>query len=227
MNAHYGKQRKGKLESFREEVLRLRETGLKYREIHATIVDKGYTGTQDTIRGFLSKERRISADMAAAHGQTMELLDKKWLIRLLYKPLEKVRGITQDQLSSVLSAYPLAKVVYDLVADFKELMRSNEPGRLIDWMEAASAHGIAEIDTFVAGLRRDLSAVANAILFDYNNVLAERSINKLKLVKRIMYGRCIFALLKSKMLLLEMYSHINQLRKEPILRIQRSVEVHD
>jgi len=187
----------------------MRDAGLTYREIHAAIATEGYIGTQDAIRGFLSKERRIVDDICATCGRTMELLDKKWLVRLLYKPLEKVNGITQRQLSAVLDAYPLAGIVYGLVDEFKALMRSNEPGRLFKWMEAASAYGIAEIDTFVAGLRRDLSAVINAISFTYNNGLAEGSVNKLKLVKRTMYGRCSFTLLRSKTLLLENYSHLN------------------
>lgn len=109
--------------------------------------------------------------MTAAHGQTVELIDKKWLVRLLYKPLEKVRRIAQDQLSAVLTVYPLAGIIYALVDGFRTLMRSNEPDRLFEWMDAASAYGIAEIDSFVNGLRRDLDAVINAILFDCNNGL--------------------------------------------------------
>ena len=59
VNAHYGKQREGKLEPFREEVFKLKSKGLKYREIHEHIKEKGYSGTQDAIREFVSKERRI------------------------------------------------------------------------------------------------------------------------------------------------------------------------
>ena len=209
VNGHYGKQREGKLEPYREEVLRLRDGGLKHREIHALIAAKGYTGTQDAIRGFLSKERRICADMTNVDGQETELLDKRWLIRLLYMPLEKVKSITQEQLSAVFATYPLAETVYALVEEFKTLMRSNEPTHLFNWMEAATKHGIAEIDAFVAGLRRDLDAVVNAILVKYSNGLAEGSVNKLKLIKRIMYGRCSFSSLRAKTLLLERYLRLN------------------
>ena len=48
-----------------------------------------------------------------------------------------------------------------------------------------------------------IDAVKNAIIYDYNNGLAEGSVNKLKVIKRIMYGRCSFALLRSKILNLE------------------------
>ena len=51
------------------------------------------------------------------------------------------------------------------------------------------------------GIDRDLDAVKNGIKYDYNNGLAEGSVNKIKVIKRIMYGRCSFDLLKQKVLL--------------------------
>ena len=41
----------------------------------------------------------------------------------------------------------------------------------------------------------------NGIKYDYNNGLAEGSVNKIKVIKRVMYGRCSFELLKKKVLL--------------------------
>ena len=67
----------------------------------------------------------------------------------------------------------------------------------------AESHGIDEITGFINGISGDLDAVKNAVRFEYNNGLAEGSVNKLKLVKRIMYGRSSFKLLRSKLLLLE------------------------
>ena len=66
-----------------------------------------------------------------------------------------------------------------------------------------------KIDSFVNGLRRDIDAVKKAVELDYNNGLAEGSVNKLKVVKRIMYGRNSFELLKAKLLRLELKRKIN------------------
>ncbi|KEI07394.1 transposase [Clostridium botulinum C/D str. BKT2873] len=71
------------------------------------------------------------------------------------------------------------------------------------WLHKAAALKINEINSFINGLTRDIDAVKNAILYEYNNGLAEGFINKLKLIKRIMYGRCNFNLLKNKILMLE------------------------
>ncbi|MDR1571514.1 MAG: hypothetical protein LBS32_03215 [Clostridiales Family XIII bacterium] len=64
----------------------MKAEGLKYREIHERLKEKGYTGTQDAIRGFISKERRIHRDLLDTGVGMSELIDKRRLIRMLYLP---------------------------------------------------------------------------------------------------------------------------------------------
>ena len=73
-------------------------------------------------------------------------------------------------------------------------------------MAAVSKSGFCAVDInyYVSGLKNDISAVKNAIILQFNNGLAEGSVNKLKVIKRIMYGRCSFKLLKFKLLRLEL-----------------------
>ena len=60
---------------------------------------------------------------------------------------------------------------------------------------------ISELQSYVEGISSDLDAVKNAIQYDYNNGLAEGSVTKIKLIKRVMYGRNSFQLLRAKVLL--------------------------
>jgi len=172
INAHYGKQREGKLAPFRKEVLQLKSEGLKYREIHDIIKQKGYIGTQDAIRGFISKERRIYRDLSATlenkaakttnisrfghQAQAQEFIDKKWLIRLLYTPISKARGITTEQLEYVLSAYPLYKSILEISSEFRTILKSKNPKNLFVWMDVAASLEIPELNSFIAGLKLDI-----------------------------------------------------------------------
>ena len=97
----------------------------------------------------------------------------------------------------------------DVGKSFKEILFAKKPEDLESWIEECQLLGIEELDRFVNGIQRDKDAVKNAIQFDYNNGLAEGSINKLKVIKRIMYGRSSFELLKSKLLRLELKRKIN------------------
>ena len=77
------------------------------------------------------------------------------------------------------------------------------------WIETAQSLNVDEIDTYVNGLKSDIDAVKNAIKYKFNNGLVEGSVNKIKLIKRIMYGRNNFRLLKAKVFLNEYYYQIN------------------
>lgn len=132
----------------------------------------------------------------------MEFVEKKWLISLLYRPIEKVAGITKEQLASIFAAQPLAERILVIVNDFKSLLKSKDSSALQAWMEKASALALPEINAFISGLKQDFEAVKNAIATNFNNGLAEGTVNKIKVIKRVMYGRCHFKTLKNKCLLI-------------------------
>ena len=69
-----------------------------------------------------------------------------------------------------------------------------------DWLEAASG-GAPELRAFAEGLRRDKRAVAGALSQDYSNGQTEGQVTRLKLIKRQMYGRASFDLLRRRVLL--------------------------
>lgn len=70
-------------------------------------------------------------------------------------------------------------------------------------MKKARELKINEMDTYLNGLQNDYDSVINAIRFDYNNGLSDGSVNKLKNIKRVMYGKNSFELLRHKVIKLE------------------------
>ena len=83
---------------------------------------------------------------------------------------------------------------------------SHKPNETDNWISDAKLLGIPELNTYLGGLTNDIPAVKNAISYAYNNGFAEGSVNKIKLAKRIMYGRNSFALLRAKLLLNEHFN---------------------
>ncbi len=69
------------------------------------------------------------------------------------------------------------------------------------WLVEARACGVRAVETFVAGLEQDGAAVRAALTLPWSNGQAEGQITKLKLLKRSMYGRASFALLRRRVLL--------------------------
>lgn len=73
---------------------------------------------------------------------------------------------------------------------------------LESWIKKAAIDNFSHINSFITGIRKDYDAVKNSILYQESNGVVEASVNKLKLIKRIMYGRCSFGLLRLKTLMI-------------------------
>jgi transposase len=181
-------------------MLRERRT---FREIETAIRADGYDGTASTIRMYAARQRKlVKAALENANGNS-ELIERKLVAKLLYQPIEKIKGFTEDQVERVIAEYPIIGVLYGIVRSFKEMMFAKRVHEIDSWIADAASQGIDEVSGFINGISGDLEAVKNAIRYEYNNGLAEGSVNKLKLIKRIMYGRSSFKMLRSKVLLLE------------------------
>lgn len=204
VHGQYGVQRPGKLSSFRNEVISLRSKGTTYKDIYTFLCKKGYTGSEAAIRMFMAKEKRLQKDLKDYDGVgSTEIIERKWLLKLLYKPLEKVNALTSEQVKNVVQKYPLWGKLHYLVWHFKEILLSGKKESLHTWIAEAESLELGELTSFLNGIKKDIDAVENAFTLPYNNGLAEGSVNKLKTIKRIMYGRNSFKLLRNKLLLLE------------------------
>lgn len=203
-DANYDKKYPSKLKPYEKTIKDMIEKGRKFREIEERLRQDGYTGAASTIRMYATRERKLMKHAGGGAEET-EIMERKWLIHLLYCPMEKIKGINEEQVEQVIREYPVIGKIYDLVRSFKEIVFSKKADDVENWLEEAGTLEIEEINSFSNGLRRDLEAVKNAVRYDFNNGLAEGSVNKLKLSKRLMYGRCGFDTLRKKLLLREQY----------------------
>lgn len=203
INGQYDCRRPGKLQAYEEEILKLRSKGMTYSKITEIIRIKGYDGSVAALRVFMQKEREHQKQAETEFPEQKEYIARKWMIQLIYRDIEKVKGITTEQYEAVIKKYPHLIKAYQMLRQFHTLVFSKKADELESWICETEKLDITEVNSFLTGLKKDLAAVKNGIIYSYNNGLAEGSVNKLKLVKRIMYGRSSFALLKSKLLWLE------------------------
>lgn len=80
------------------------------------------------------------------------------------------------------------------------MIRLQETETFDPWQETAEASSVADLQSFAAGLGRERKAVEAALTLPYSNGQTEGQINKLKLIKRSMYGRANFDLLRQRFL---------------------------
>jgi len=81
---------------------------------------------------------------------------------------------------------------------FQRMVRDKDDAALAGWMKQAGA--VAAFKSFVNGLKRDLDAVREAIRSKWSQGQTEGQVNRIKTLKRQMYGRASFALLRGRVL---------------------------
>jgi len=107
----------------------------------------------------------------------------------------------QTRLEQVLARCPHLEAASAHVAAFAELLTGLHGDRLDTWIGKVDADDLPDLHSFVAGLRRDQQAVTNGLTLPYSSGLVEGHVNRIKMLKRQMYGRAGFALLRKRVLL--------------------------
>lgn len=95
--------------------------------------------------------------------------------------------------SSILS------VLRDASLSFREVMSGKSTDALDEWIDKFRGSSLHHISTFATFLLKDIDAIKNAIIYPYSNGLTEGINNKIKAIKRQMYGRAKTDLLATKL----------------------------
>lgn len=203
INGNLGSKRKSNLDPYLLFIDHMVDLGATSTQILEKIKNKGYAGSASNLRHYISKRKNLLSDNCKnkSYDKTQHILvDRKLLIKLIFNPIEKIKELTPSILNKVYEKFPDYKKIIDIVSNFKALLKNKCSNELEAWITTTSKLNIEQLNSFINGIKRDIDSVKNSITYDYNNGLAEGSVNKLKVIKRIMYGRCSFELLRSKVL---------------------------
>jgi len=119
---------------------------------------KGYIGSVAAIRMFMQKER-AHAKRLGLHGGK-DYIHRITLSQLVYRNLEDVKLITQDQYEALLKQYPELAALYGILRDFHRIVFSKKAEDLEHWIEQAShLDAVPELKSFVDGLKHDIFAI--------------------------------------------------------------------
>ena len=210
----YGKKKASILTPYYNEIDALLSQGMMGSKIENTIRNKGYEGSSSTVRHYMSGWKKkfksnIIANDNCNPGQVNIPLKRKDIFKTLFKPISKIKNIDASLFTMFCTQYPCFKTVWDLINSFRDMVKGKNSGILKEWIDQVRQTKIRELGSFVNGIERDYDAVINAIDLQYSNGLAEGSVNKIKVIKRVMYGRCNFDTLRSKIIQLEKMRQIN------------------
>jgi len=139
--------------------------------------------------------RQLAASLASAQGPTA-----RRAAFLLVRPAAERHPEETAYLDLLARADPEIAPAATLARAFLAMARERQGERLSDWIGAAERDGPGPLRRFAQGLQADVSAVLAGLTLPVSNGQLEGQINRLKSIKRQMFGRANFDLLRRRVL---------------------------
>jgi transposase len=116
---------------------------------------------------------------------------------MLLKP-EELEEKQREMIENLCDLSPEVKTAQIRATSFIQMVRQRQAEKLGEWVGEVVASRIPELKSFAESLMQDGEAVEAALTYDWSNGGVEGQVNRLKLIKRSMYGRAKFDLLKAR-----------------------------
>jgi transposase len=168
-------------------------------QIWREIQKLGFDGARRTVGDWATKRRKS----ASSSNPVSEKIVPWSASRASWLLVEQEEKLTEDDKAALERMKQVDEKVaqaYTLGQRFSSMIRERQPEALLPWLEDVGRSGIGALMGFAKGIKQDIAAVTNALCLPWSNGQVEGQVNRLKLIKRQMYGRANFDLLRKKVL---------------------------
>lgn len=179
------------------------------RELRA----QGYTGSQRGMYRYLATLEPsvfppVKRGSAATNTQTTSSVPANPLLTLsarqttwlFFRRKADLKEEELKHLQLLRQSSPRAEKAYHLVETFLHMVRERTGEQLDTWLEEVKASHLEAFEPFVTGIQQDKDAVLAGLTLPWSTGPVEGHVNRLKLIKRSMYGRAKFDLLRLRVL---------------------------
>ena len=158
------------------------------------IRELGYQGSSNLLVRYINQGR--------VEGDRPHLSPRRAARLLLTRPDRLTAGQTET-LAGIQAACPEMTALAGLVRSFAALLAPDpgNDGKLRQWITNARAADLPHVHSFTRGLDLDIQAATAALTLPHHNGRTEGVNTRTKMIKRQMYGRAGFALLRHRILL--------------------------
>ena len=171
----------------------------------------GYEGTLRTLQRYISRLRtaqglppiRVRVDKPLPKVELPKqppFTPRQAAYLMILKPENRLDREV-DLLARMAKKHPDLALLLDLSRAFLQMLRQQQADMLDDWLEKASSSSIKPLQTFVKELVEDYEAVKASMSYNWSNGPVEGLNNKLKMLKRQMYGKASVGLLAKRFIL--------------------------
>src|SRR5262249_2698761 len=119
---------------------------------------------------------------------------------MLGRPTDKLKEGQPTYVAKLCEICPEIKIAYEISQRFNNMVRERDANQLDSWLDSAEKSDLPELSNFAEGLKREKESIIAAITLKWSNAQCEGQVNRLKLIKRQMFGRAKIDLLKQRVI---------------------------
>jgi transposase len=182
-------------------------------QLYRELIAQGYKGSSKAMYRYLVRLRtpqRPSLGVTPSKPQRqknvltspapLENFSAQRATRLFVCQPDELDRTQQHELALIRQASPSAETAYHLAQGFMQMIREHTGEQLDTWLSSAEASQVPELKSFAKGVQQDKAAVFAGLTLPWSQGLLEGHVNRLKLLKRSMYGRAKLPLLRARVL---------------------------
>ena len=166
-------------------------------QLHAEIKAAGYQGSYAIVRAYLQPFRALGAAPPPVPAPPKARHVASWILR----DPATLDDDEQVRLKDVRARCPHLDALAGHVTEFAKILTGLHGDRLDSWIAAVEADDQPDLHSFTTGLKQDQIAVLNGLTLPYSSGAVEGNVNRIKMIKRQMYGRASFDLLRKRVIL--------------------------
>ena len=184
-------------------------------QLFEEIKKQGYRGSYQAVTKFVAELKSgvfdiqpTSLDEGFTSNLVPPVLQSKPKVRsvaprhvayLLSKPESELTAEQQQEVDWFCQSFPDLAAAYRLAQEFGKIVREHLPDQFTEWLEKAASSELTDFRNFAASLVRDKDAITAALTTSWSSGPVEGHVNRLKLIKREMFGRGKLDLLEKRL----------------------------
>jgi transposase len=206
-----GRSQRSQLDAHKPYVLNQWNQGHRNtKQLFEEIQQQGYRGSYQTVARYTHRLRQAQkqhrVQLGVQHPLPISDLQQSPLTArratwMVMRRADQRTDAEQVLIADLKTQHPELAAAIDLTQGFTKLVRERLPQQLDVWLEQAMSSSMKLFRGFAQGLKEDYAAVKASLMTDISNGPVEGNINRLKLLKRQMFGRASFDLLNRRFIL--------------------------
>lgn len=162
------------------------------------IREQGFTGQVDSVQRFVQQWRKTAVGKIN-YPVSSRGISPRQAAKLLLNQAPGSRE-QKDYIRKLCEISPKVEMIRQIGNKFQQIVKEKRGDLFDDWLAEVKQSDIEDFENWANGLLADETAVRNAFSSEWSNGQVEGQVNRLKTIKRQMYGRANFDLLRARVL---------------------------